>query len=139
MRNPGESGNQRTGILRKGAKPDPPSKTDPSILCPPCHECFKVVLFVLDEASNGLSEIYYRRKTRFTCPVSFSVVAPKINFTSLSSRSYYNLPVLRLYLELPFLNQFAPLQAHSNSNSTVSFTRIIHYYKIAACCYMSKI
>jgi hypothetical protein len=39
----------------------------------------------------------------------------------------------------PFLNQFVPLQAHSNSNSTVSFTRIIHYYKIAACCYMSKI
>lgn len=48
-----------------------------------------------------------------------------------------------------FLNQFAPLQAHSNSYSAGSFTRIIYYYrhswlitapiKIAACCYMSKI
>ena len=28
MRNPGESGRQRTSVLRKGAKPDPPSKTD---------------------------------------------------------------------------------------------------------------
>ena len=68
MRNPGERGKQRTGVLRKGAKPDPPSKTYPSNLFPPRHECF-------------------------------------------------------------FLNQFDPLQAHSNSYSTVSFTRIIYYYR----------